>query len=59
MYLVVVLKLGFTALKVLDPVKTCIPGFRRKTWVNLASLDAGYEYARSIYAANILLKCCR
>lgn len=59
MYLVVILKLGFTALKVLDLVRMHTGLQGTNTWVNLASLNAGFEYVRSIYAANILLECCR
>ena len=48
MDLVVVVKLSTTLLRMLDPVKTCILNFRRKTSVHSTTLHLGNKNTRNL-----------
>jgi hypothetical protein len=56
MDLVVVVKLSTTLLNVLDPVKTCILSFRRKTLLHSATLHLVYKHTRNIYSSDVLFE---
>jgi hypothetical protein len=56
MLLVIVAKLRAALLEMLNPVETCILNLRRKTVLNLTTLDIGYKRTGCVQATDVLLQ---
>jgi hypothetical protein len=56
MDLTIIVKLRITSLKMMSPVKTCIPDLGRNILIYLTTLYASNKRSRSLLLANILRK---